>query len=95
MAMGTGTATPDAADTELETPVDLDTADAWPATDSVNSSVKYRSVATLTSGAAQTISEVGLFNAADMSAMLFRQVFTGVVVNDNDTLTFTIDITVA
>ncbi len=49
---------------------------------------------TLTAGAGETITEVGLFKEAAMTNMLYREVFTGVVVLASDTLSFTIDISV-
>jgi len=94
VAMGTGTTTPVVGQTALVTPVDLDAGDAWEGTESVSSSTKYRVTKTITAGAARTITEVGLFDDASMTNMLFRQVFTGVVVALNDTVSFTIDVTV-
>jgi hypothetical protein len=94
IAMGTGTATPAISDTALATPTDLNAGKALLGTDSVSGSVKYRVTKAITAGGARTITEVGLFDVDVMTNMLYREVFTGVPVINNDTVTFTIDITV-
>lgn len=94
IAMGTGTATPAVGNTALGTPVDLDGGDAWLGVEAVEGTNKYRVTATLTAGDAETISEVGLFKEAAMTNMLYREVFTGLEVLADDTISFTIDITI-
>jgi hypothetical protein len=94
IAMGTGTNTPAVGDTALQTPVALNAGAALQGTDAVSGSVKYRVTKTITSDGAQTISEVGLFKESAMTNMLYREVFAGLAVLLNDTVSFTIDITV-
>ena len=57
------------------------------------SAALHRVVATITSASAQTISEVGLFDAATGGVMAIRHVFGGVVLAIGDAITFTIDYT--
>ena len=88
---GTGTTAESAAQTALITP----SAEARVAgTISSPSAALHRVVGTLTSSSSQTISEVGLFDQlATGGTMLIRAVFTGVVLNSGDQITFTIDLT--
>lgn len=94
VAMGTGTNTPVVGDTALQTPVDLNGGLAWAGTESNPTAVKYRVVKQITLGANRAITEVGLFKEAAMTNMLYHEVFTAVNALANDTVTFTIDITV-
>jgi hypothetical protein len=94
VAHGTGTTTPAASQTGLVAAVDLDTASAWAGTESVSASVKYRVLYAMACTATRSITEVGLFDDAPMTAMLYREVFTAIAVNNLDTITYTIDITV-
>ena len=94
VAHGTGTTTPVAGDTALQTPTDLNSGNAWAGTDAVNSSTKYRVTVTITLTAGRSITEVGLFKEAAMTNMLYHEVFTAIAANSGDTISYTIDITV-
>jgi hypothetical protein len=55
----------------------------------------HRVIGTLTCNAtAKTVTEVGLFDAATSGVMAMRALFTGVPLEQNDQITFTLDITV-
>lgn len=91
IAWGTGGATAEAVgQTALTTP----SAEARVAgTISSPSAALHRVVGTLTSASTQTISEIGLFDAATVGVMMIRAVFTGVPLNSGDQITFTVDLT--
>lgn len=54
----------------------------------------HRVVGTLTANGTKTITEVGLFDAASGGVMSLRALFTGVPLEANDQITFTLDIQV-
>lgn len=94
LAHGTGTTTPVVGDTALGATADLNSGAAWQGVDAVSGSVKYRVTKTITATGAAAITEVGLFKEGAMSNMLYREVFAAVNVITNDTIAYTIDITV-
>jgi len=57
------------------------------------SAALHRVVGTLTSAGTQTISEVGLFDAATAGVMMFRAVHTGIPLVAGDSVAYTLDIT--
>lgn len=52
----------------------------------------YQAVGTLTSTSAQTISEVGLLDAATTGNLFLRDAFTGIALNNGESITFTIKV---
>lgn len=52
----------------------------------------YQNVGTITSTQTQTITELGQFDASTTGNMLSRWVFTGIAVNNNDSIQFTTQI---
>ncbi len=89
---GTGTTTPVAGNTTLETASSDAVATG---TESQVSTTKYRVVGVVTSLGSQAITEVGLFNSAVPGSMLYHEVFAAVNIAVTDTITYTIDITIA
>jgi len=53
----------------------------------------YKSVATIPFTTTQTIKEHGLFNASSGVTLMDRSVFTGIPVNNGDSIQFTYELT--
>lgn len=51
----------------------------------------HRVVGTLTSASTQTITEVGLFDASTSGIMFLRALFTGIPLQNGDSIQFTLD----
>jgi len=57
------------------------------------SAALHQVVGTITSAGTQTISEVGLFDAATAGVMMIRAIFTGIPLVSGDSIAFTLQIT--
>ncbi|MHA1288984.1 MAG: hypothetical protein ACTSPB_16455 [Candidatus Thorarchaeota archaeon] len=84
-ASGTGTTDAAAADTALEAEVGTRVA----GTQEENGSTTYKSVATLQYTSANSVTEHGIFSAANAGTLLDRSVFTAIDVNNGDQIEFT------
>lgn len=91
-AWGTGTGTTAATDTTLFTEVETRVSGVVSrvTTSVTNDTVQW--VATKTAGSAETITNVGLFDASTSGNLFFKADFTGVVLNSSDSIAFTIQV---
>lgn len=88
---GTGTTAPVGANTGLETPAaEARTAGTKSVVTTTITDDTYQVVAAITATGTKTITEVGLFDALTAGNMYLRSTFTGVPVEADDVLTFTI-----
>lgn len=87
---GTGAGTTAAADTTLFTEVGTRVAGASTQVTTSTTNDTYQVVQTLNSGTAQTITNVGLFDALTVGNLFIKSDFTGVVLAAGDSIQFTI-----
>ncbi len=87
---GTGTTPPVDGDTGMEVPsAESKVVGTSSVQTTTTANDTYRVVGTLTSASTQTISEAGLFNDAD--ALFVRGTFTGIPLENGDSIQFTIE----
>ncbi len=92
VAWGTGTTAEAASQTALIT---ASSEARTSGTISSPSAALHRVTGTIVSTQTQSISEVGLFDAATVGVMMIRAVFTAIPLVTNDSIAFTIDLTQA
>jgi hypothetical protein len=93
LGWGTGTTAFVHTQTALATPSsEARTAATTSTTTTTITNDTYQAVGTITSTQTQTITELGQFDASSVGNMLARWVFTGIAVNNNDSIQFTTQI---
>ena len=93
LAWGTGATAEAAGDTALETPAaEARVAGTSSRVTTAETDDTYEVTGTITSGSTQTISEVGLFDASSGGNLYMRDAFTGVELNNGESITFTISV---
>lgn len=87
---GTGAGTAAVGDTGLFTEASESRMTGTVSTIGTGSAASYQCVATLTANGTKTITNVGNFTALSAGSLILHQDFTGIAVNANDTITFTL-----
>jgi hypothetical protein len=93
---GTGTTGAAVGDTTLETPASEARVSGTKSKEETNfADDTYQVVGTITAEGTKTISEAGLFNASSDGTMYVRGDFTGIALEEDDSIAFTIKVVVA
>jgi hypothetical protein len=87
---GTGAGTASTSDTALFTE-----ADTRQAVSNSSSGAVWQTTATMTAGSGETITNAGVLSALTSGSLYVHSSFTGVVLNTNDTIAFTFQVTFA